>query len=370
MSTDFSENRETKSYKRWTFCTLLLTAAVFIMTAAVTVYKDPFFHYHAPLPQYTYPQKVYPDSSERYCNDGISRHFSYEGIITGTSMSENFKASEADALFDSDFIKVPYAGATYREISDNLRRAYQAGKEVRYVIWGLDYNNLISDKDACNEDFPYPYHLYNNNPFDDISYVLNKSVLLGETMRVTKAEDGNGSAVDFDTYGSWSVYHGAEFGAWHVLTTYGLKETPESPKPLTEEQQILLLDNLRQNVSDLAAEHSETTFYLFIPPYSICYWDILNNEGTMDQHIDAEKLAIEELLQYSNIKLYSFSDNFELTCDLDNYKDYMHYGEWVNSRILEWMKEEEHLLTQDNYTDYLERIREFYHSYDYASLHE
>lgn len=90
----------------------------------------------------------------------------------------------------------------------------------------------------------------------------------------------------------------------------------------------------------------------------------------MDQHIEAEQLAIEELLQFSNIKLYSFSDNFELTCDLDNYKDYMHYGEWVNSQILKWMEKEEYLLTRDNYMDYLERIRKFYHSYDYASLHE
>lgn len=370
MSTHFPKKQEDKSYRQWTFRTLLLTVSAFLITAAVTVYRDPFFHYHAPLPQYNYPQKVYPDSNERYCNDGISRHFSYESIITGTSMSENFKASEADEIFDSEFIKVPYAGATYKEISDNLRRAYQADKEIRYIIWGLDYNTLISHKDACNEDFPYPYHLYNDNPFDDIRYVLNKSVLLGETLQVTRAENGVGSAVDFDTYGSWSVYHGEEFGAWHVLTTYGLKETPEKPQPLTGEQSRILLDNLRQNVSALAAEHPETTFYLFIPPYSVCYWDILNNEGTMDQHIEAEQLAIEELLQFSNIKLYSFSDNFELTCDLDNYKDYMHYGEWVNSQILKWMEKEEYLLTRDNYMDYLERIRKFYHSYDYASLHE
>lgn len=370
MSTQFSEKQEDKSYRRWTFRTLFLTVAAFLITAAVTVYRDPFFHYHAPLPQYNYPQKVYPDSSERYCNDGISRHFSYEGIITGTSMSENFKASEADEIFGSRFIKVPYAGATYKEISDNLRRAYRADQEIRCIIWGLDYNTLLSDKDACNEDFPYPYHLYNDNPFDDIRYVLNKSVLLGETLQVTRAENGDGVAVDFDTYGSWSDYHSEEFGAWHVLTTYGLKETPGEPQPLTGEQKELLLANLRQNVSALAAEHPETTFYLFIPPYSICYWDILDNEGTMDQHIEAEQLAIEELLQFSNIRLYSFSDNFDLTCDLDNYKDYMHYGEWVNSQILKWMKEGEYLLTPDNYMDYLERIRGFYHSYDYASLHE
>ena len=49
--------------------------------------------------------------------------------------------------------------------------------------------------------------------------------------------------------------------------------------------------------------------------------------------------------------------------------DYLHYGEWINSRILEQMKEEKHLLTKDNYQDYLQTIQTFYTSYDYASLH-
>ena len=82
-----------------------------------------------------------------------------------------------------------------------------------------------------------------------------------------------------------------------------------------------------------------------------------------------ERISIEELLQYPNIRLYSFSDDFEIICDLDNYKDYLHYGEWINSRMLEQMKEEKHLLTKDNYQDYLQTIQTFYTSYDYASLH-
>lgn len=69
-----------------------------------------------------------------------------------------------------------------------------------------------------------------------------------------------------------------------------------------------------------------------------------------------------------NIKLYSFSSNFELTCNLDNYRDINHYGGWINSYILECMKNDEYLLTKDNYKEYLEDIRNFYGSYDYSSL--
>lgn len=364
------KNPEHKLYKRWTLGTLSVTAAAFLLTAALTVYRDPFFHYHAPLSGYCYPQKAYPDNMERYLNDGISRNFSYEGIITGTSVTENFRASEAEALFGVRFIKVPYAGAKYKEINDNLKRAYQAGREIRYIIRALDYSDLILDKDALDETFDYPTYLYNDNPFDDVSYVLNKSVLLGETAEVTKTKNGSGSAVDFDTYGNWNAYYASEFGASHVLATYRLRKEPLPQKSLTEEEKHMLSENLRQNVTDLAAGHPETTFYLFFPPYSICYWDLLNNTGEMERHFEAERLAIEELLQYPNIRLYSFCDDFALVCNLDHYRDYLHYGENVNSMILLRMKQEEHLLTLDNYEEYLEKVQDFYRAYDYGALHE
>lgn len=369
MLTDKFQKDEYTAHKRWAIGTTLATVLVFVLTASITVYRDPFFHYHAPLKQYVYPQDEYPVNNERYLNDGITRHFSYDGIITGTSMTENFRASEADALFDARFIKVCFAGAKYKEINDNLIRAFRTDREIRYIVRGLDYNTLISDKDAYDETFAYPYYLYNDNPFDDVNYVLNKSVLFEKTLKVTRSEDGNGSAIDFDTYSNWNTYHKDEFGARHVLATYGLRKTPKPKQPLTEEDAQLLLDNLRQNVTGLADEHPETTFYLFFPPYSICYWDLLNNNGEMERHFKAEQLAIEELLPHSNIRLYAFSDDFELVCDLDHYKDYMHYGEWVNSRLLEQMKNGEHLLTEENYQEYLEEIRNFYGSYDYASLH-
>ena len=369
MSINMPENSENKLYKRWTLGTLLAIAAAFILTASLTVYRDPFFHYHAPLPGYRYPQKEFPDNMERYLNDGITRNFSYDSIITGTSVTENFKVSEADELFDSHFIKVSFAGAKYKVINDNLRRAYQSGKEIRYIIRSLDYNDLILDKDACDETVSYPTYLYNNNPFDDISYVLNKSVLFEETMEVVKAKDGTGSSINFDTYGNWHTYYSSQFGAPYVLASYQLRKTPTPQTPLTEEEKQMVSENLRQNVTELAAKHPETTFYLFFPPYSICYWDLLNNTGRMERHFEAEKLAVEELLKYPNIKLYSFSDDFDLVCNLDHYRDYIHYGEEVNSRMLEWMKEDRHLLTRDNYEEYLRKVQDFYRSYDYESLH-
>ena len=347
----------------WIISTLALTMIAFVFFAAATVYIDPLFHYHGPLEQYEYPL-----NDPRYQNDGITRNFDYDSIITGTSMTENFRVSEANQLFGADFIKVPFSGGNYKEINDNLARGYDAGKKIRYVIRCLDYSRLVQDKDIVREDMVYPVYLYNSNLFDDVNYVLNKSVLLNRTWDVIRYTASGNKTTDFDTYTNWNA--GYVFGEKEVLDSYVLGEKAQEMQVLTERERQMVVENIRQNVTDLAYAHPETTFYLFFPPYSICYWDVLKNDGQIDWRIDAEEAAIREMVQCPNIKLYSFCNNFELICNLDNYKDQAHYGEWVNSRMLEWMYEGEYLLTEENYKEYLDEIREFYHSYPYDSLHE
>lgn len=360
---DMEWSKYNKKHIIWIINTIIMTIISFCLFALITVYIDPLFHYHGPLPDYEYPL-----DNERYQNDGITRNFEYDSIITGTSMVENFKTSEADQIFGADFIKVPFWGSRYKETNDNLQKAYDAGKNISYVIRCLDYTMLVLDKDAYMEEGEYPTYLYNTNPFDDVKYVLNKEIALTYTRNVIKYTEAGNKTTSFDAYTNWNDEY--TFGAETVLSTYTLGEKAKTEQELSEDEKVMIYENILQNVTDLADAHPETTFYLFFPPYSICYWDTLHNDGQIDWRIDAERAAIEEMLKHPNIRLYSFCDDFELVCNLDNYKDQAHYGEWVNSWILEWMHDGEHLLTEENYEEYIETIRKFYHSYDYSLLRE
>lgn len=356
-------NKNCKTHIMWIVSTLLSTIIALTAVASLTIYIDPLFHYHKPLENYKYPL-----IDERYQNDGISRNFEYDGIITGSSMVENFKTSEADALFHADFIKIPFSGAHYKEINDNLQRAYDSGKNIKYIIRCLDLYTLPEDhKDAYRTDINYPNYLYNNNPFDDVSYVLNKSILFTRTLTVISMKNtGNNNApTSFDDYEYWSSR--CVYGKEAVLSTYD--KPPKNAEPiqalLTEEKEMIL-ENILQNVTALADAHPETIFYLFFPPYSICFWDRENEN--INRLISAAEIATEEILKHPNIKLYAFFNNFELVCNLDNYKDVAHYGGWVNSQMLEWIYENKYLLTKENYQDYLNETRDFYNSYDYETL--
>ena len=345
----------------WIVSTLFLLLMVFIILSVITIYIDPLFHYHAPLENYSYSI-----NNERYQNDGILRNFSYNGVIIGSSMTENFMTSEADKLFNATFVKTPFSGGRYKEINDNLKKAFVSGQNINYVIRCLDYSQLINDKDSVREDSEYPTYLYNANPFDDINYVLNKSIFFDYTLNVLVNTKACIPSTSFDDYANWSA--DSNFGEKVVLDSYTLDEPVSVPRTLTTDEKQMILENVMQNVTSLADEHPETIFYFFFPPYSICYWDVLNNTNQINYNIEAELIAIKEILKHPNIKLYSFCNNFDLVCNLDNYHDIAHYGEWVNSQILEWMNNDSYLLTENNYNEYIQIKKEFYNSYDYNSL--
>lgn len=348
---------------KWFFAVIIITL-ICLAAGAVFVYKvDPFFHYHAPAEGLEYPLVR---DFERYQNDGILRNFSYDTIITGTSMTENFKTSEVDTLFDAVSVKVPFAGGLYKEINDNLTRAFSYGNDIKYVIRCLDYQCLAEDKDATEDIYDYAEYMTNDNPFDDVNYLLNKSAM-ERALKVLIATASGEQGLDFDSYANWMQYN--TFGPETVLASYELDDPAEEEKILDEEEETRIRENVRQNVVALAKEHPETTFYLYFPPYSIAYWDEVCNNGELSWHIAAERAAIEEMISCPNIKLYSFSIAEDIICNLDNYADYVHYAGGINSWILYCMHQDAYLLTEDNYLDYLESERNFFGTYDYAAIH-
>lgn len=348
--------------KKWGIALLALVGACLFLVGGATAVIDPFFHYHKPLSFLSYPL-----NNERYQNDGIIRHFDYDAVITGTSMTLNFKTSELDALFDVHSVKVSFPGALYKEINENLEKAAEVNPKLKLVVRGLDNLWLLQDADAAGyEESSYPTYLYDDVLWNDVYYVLNKDVLLHNTKGVLGHTLFGQETTSFDDYGNWNAAF--SFGRDAMDAVYHRAEKTEMVQELTEAEREMLRRNLTQNVTDLAEAHPEIDFYLFFTPYSIYYWDNLNQTGALEKQLQIEREAIELLLSYDNIYVFAFSDEFDLICDLDYYKDEIHYSEEINSRILRWMREGEHLLTRDNYQAYCERVGEFYTTFDYEAL--
>ena len=91
------------SAKKWNVIVIGSLIAVLMLLSGFTAFVDPFLHFSSGRAFFQYPLK-----DERYQNDGIARHYDYDSIITGTSMCQNFKCSEFNALWNAAAIKMQH----------------------------------------------------------------------------------------------------------------------------------------------------------------------------------------------------------------------------------------------------------------------
>ncbi len=352
---------EQKLAKRWFIKSIVLLIAMLSAIAILMIIVDPYFHYHKPLSFLSY--RLY---EERYINDGISRHFDYDAIITGTSMAQNFKTSEMDELFGTQSVKEPLSGAGYQELCENLDRALHRNSELKTVVLAIDYNGLLRSYDWSKYE-EYPNYLYDDTILNDAPYLFNKSILYHGTLNNLAMSIQGEPSTTMDEYASWQYETGLE----HILYSYdrqSLKLAEDTEFGV--EDQELVTQTIEKNMVQLFNQYPDTTFYLFYTPHSICYFDALNIQGILFKQIEAERTATELLLQCPNVKLFSFFDHPEIVCDLNYYNDDGHYSAEVNSMILQWMATDVGLMTKENYMDRLEQERQFFLNYDYEGIFE
>lgn len=342
-------------YKKWNILTVsvIVTGIVFLGIAVFII--DPYWHFHGPIEGVSYRL-----GNGRYMNDGILRNYEYDAVIIGTSMCENFKTSQWDELSGNITVKVPFFGASYKELHDTLIRAFSYNDEIKTIIWGIDYNQLNTQWDNMKYS-DYPYYLYDDNFINDGNYLWNKTVLLRGMLPDLAYTIMGKASMGFDEYNSWSEKSGRDA----VLKSYQPAEGDGQQKVLSEEQKIQIEENVKRNICDLIETHPKTEFYFFFTPYSIAYWDQLYYSGNLKSQIEATYIFAEQLLKYDNVKLFCFFNDYEMICNLNNYVDAGHYTGAINDRILQWMAGEQYLLTRENYQETIAGIEKFYVDFDY-----
>lgn len=353
--------------KIWLTGWSILIAAILGIIGAMVYKVDPYFHYHKPyIDEYFYSLDL---NNQRSQNDGISKHFDYDALITGTSMTENFKTSQFDDIFGVNSIKVSYSGGSYKEINDNLIRAFASNDDLKTIVRGLDMNMFFDVASRMRLDLGvYPTYLYDNNPFNDVEYLFNRDVIFNRVYTMASARYNVNFKPGITSFDDYRWQYSCVFGR-NTVCPNGITYNGLGPEAhLSEEEKDIIFENIFQNVTSLANAHPDVNFYYFFTPYSIAWWKDLAASGKIYKQIEAEQYIIELILACDNIYLFSFNNRTDITTDLNHYKDNAHYGDWINSLMLRWMHDGKYLLTTDNYKDYLAKILDFYISYDYNQI--
>ena len=284
-------------------------------------------------------------------------------------MTLGFKVQDADEIFGKNFVRITFQGEGFKGINENIIVAIENNPQLDMVIRGIDTLWFTSDENWMGYD-DYPTYLYDDVLWNDVKYLYNRDILIEDTipqiLRTLKKEE----SFTFDNAGRGGKRSTEE----QALVAY---ERAEKQNIIWDEKEEkdrfdMLERNLEQNVISVLEKYPNITFYLFFPPYSICWWDNWNQIGPnrIKKAIDMEQMAIEKILQYDNVRLFSFFNNYDMVCDLRNYTDEVHFTDNVSAEILMCMKKGDYELTKDNYKSYLAEITEFYCNYDYDSIFE
>lgn len=340
-------------YKRWSLL-LLAAAGILLALCAGAVWRvDPFFHYHAPDPE----GEVWFD--QRAQSAGLLRSQDYETVLMGSSLAANYRPFWFDVFYDTSTVKVTFPNGGFGEFTTALDYAYEC-RPVGRVIFGLDPNLLA--RDPAEEPSELPEYLYDDDPWNDGRYLLNKDALFRAVYTVWKKAQGETQPLQ-DAF----VWDGSVFFS-RQLALAGYTRPEESGTTVPAD---FFLANSRANletVTGWAEAHPDTEFILFFSPYSILFWDSMDRQGETEAMLTMLADAIETLLAYDNVELQFFMADTDIITNLDNYADHIHVAGRVTYRLAEAMPTGRYRLTEENWRQVLDGLQEFVVNYDYDSI--
>ncbi len=341
---------------------VLTVAAVLLLGCALFVAViDPYFHFHKPLKSLEYPL-----NNEYYQNAGIARNFDFEAAIIGNSMTQHFKTSQAEELWGVNFVKLPNPGALYTETDMFVRSVLRYNSDCKLIIRQLD--NFMFVRDAYSDRYTKAdYYLLDENPFNDVKYLLNKEIFVDAFTVLTYTKSGK-TTTSFDMYSNENRYK--SFGNKSDLEEYFSRSQAFHFEGDKEEVVNTAVENVEVNVIRVALDNPDVEFLLFVPPYSGAYWKEIINAGAFENEIATEYVVLSKVLEVPNIKVFYYMDEFDIATDWTNYSDELHFTDEVSEYILNSIYEEEKMLTKENYTEKIESVRDFYSSYDFEKMLE
>lgn len=341
------------SYKRWA-CGLLALACLALLGCGALVYTvDPCLYYRMPA------DGAAVFFNERYQNAGLARHSQADTVLLGTSMVSNYRPSQIEEVFGGTAVKLTVPDGYFSELDTVLEAVFRS-HAPRRVLFGLDPNILVRDESGLTGALPA--YLYDENPLNDLSYLLNKDTLYYSVYTLMEKRRGGGQSLDAAFTWDGDIW-------WNHITALENYQRPEIvEQPLPEEAYLQNASANLQVVEGWLSGHPDTEFDIFLPPYSLLFWDKVGRLGETEAYFSALELACRRLLAYDNVRLYGFLFDEKLAGDLDFYCDYIHHSGEAAAQVLWLIRGGGFRLEEENVAQTLANWREFVVNYDYDRL--
>ena len=326
---------------------VIVIAVLLLAVAVITFVFDPFYQYHGPL----VGEEVLYDRD--YQMAGSIRNLNYDSVILGSSVAENFDGDFLEEQYGGEVIKIIRASGSTADLLYYLEQA-RYEQEVKRVFWCMDVFALTADTEVtANTDRSMKY-LHTKTMLDDATYLFNKDVLL-KKIPLSLAYAVMNRNVSGAAY-NWAA--DKDFSAGGAMRAY------QKPEQILEEQECREeMARLGQNQTLILEEienNPQTEYIIIFPPYSMMWWDCGYTNGIGHMYLQVLEETVPMLLGQENVRVYFFTDEKEIICNLDNYMDMIHYAPRVNQYMLECVISETKQVTEENVDDVLENMQKVY----------
>lgn len=321
------------------------SGVLFVLCILAVVVFDPFFQYHKPIKGL----KAVLTDKEYQCV-GSLKTFDYDSVVAGSSVAENYYNDWFNQGFDCNVIKAIRSYGATADLCFLLDIAFEH-QDLKYVFYNLDPSALVADPETTYALTGCPMYLYDDNYFNDIAYWFNKGVLMEKIPYLI----ANSTIGDYDENNSYNWAQWKEFNSDMVLGLYIQKPSISEMKPANYYEDVLK-ENLAL-LENRIEENPDTVFYIFIPPYSMMWWDNIYREGDTEAYLYNIERAMEKLLSYKNVKLYYFQNDREVITNLENYMDILHFSPEINHYICDCLISGKHQVDKSNYQENIDDMR-------------
>lgn len=318
-----------KSAKRWALFTMTACVLALFFSAAAVYLVDPFEIYRESkiLPLY---------DQESYNNPGIVKSYDYDAVILGTSMVEMSNPSVIDACFGVSSVKLPMRGSHTSHMGWQLSHVLEQKPDLKLAILAVDAYSLMGPPDDHTEIVDY---LWNNDPLDDVNYLFNRDVLLVRVPRMLK-NIGKPTDTKRDDMYKWTDVTFAAQSVFDAIAWGGQSEMQDAQYRLSRST-----ENIERHLKAHILAHPDTTFKIYMPPYSVGYWYQVRSLGLSEQQYRSRARVCELLLECPNVEIYDYSSRIEWITQLDEYFDYSHHSERISDMIMRAMAAGENRVT-------------------------
>lgn len=344
-------------FKKFCIGFLCITLALLIGFGTLVYVVDPFNVFRADEDMTKIIYQI-----PYYQNIGIAKYTKYDTLITGTSMTQNFRGWWFDEKFGCKAIRLSFDGGIVDDFEALIKTASENNPELKTVYFGLDNYLITADSKLNDISDRIPDYMLSDNPLLKIKYLLNKDIIFDNMLT-------------YWAYKKLDTYDFYEMNAWDTLNPTYSREAVISGYVLPEQSEMLEAEAFLPDCEDFlnaiakyVKANPQIQFVFFAPPYSILYWNTLIKEGKLDATMHSLEYVYGKLLEYENVRAFYFQNDFEKITNLDNYKDATHYRTEYNKYMLDCFEDGGRELTNDNYRQVLDKMKAFALSYDYENL--